>query len=496
MLRAYATDPEMRINLGIRRRLAPLLGNDRRKIELLNALLFSLPGTPVIYYGDEIGMGDNVYLGDRNGVRTPMQWSADRNAGFSVGQPAPPLHAADHRAGLPLRERQRGDASGQPGLAAVVDAPADRPAQAPPRARARHHRVPRTGEPPRAGVRPRRLTAGEQTLLCVANLSRLAQQVELDLRQFAGSVPVEVFGQNRFAPIGDRPYPLTLAPYGFFWFALDAGPVARSGRWARPRSGPPPGSLDRRAAASGVARAHDRALAARAPLVRRQGRHGPRRHDRRRDPPRRRRSRWSIVRTSFTEGDDHRYAVPLLHTTRGAGPRDRPERPGALVALLDDGGHRRRHGRARGRRHRRRRGAASPRPGKGRRAVGHRPPPAHRADQLADDPRDVHPLGVEQSNSSVLARGAGDRQADPPAQPGREPRRHAAHPPAAQRLRARAGRGRHARRRARRRRRGQRRRRPRRHRQRGRPLGVEPGPPDPRGRAPRVRARSRRPTTP
>ena len=94
MLRAYARDDEMRINLGIRRRLAPLLGNDRRKIELLNALLFSLPGTPVVYYGDEIGMGDNVYLGDRDGVRTPMQWTADRNAGFSTANP--------HRLYLPL----------------------------------------------------------------------------------------------------------------------------------------------------------------------------------------------------------------------------------------------------------------------------------------------------------------------------------------------------------------------------------------------------------
>ena len=153
MLRAYATDIEMRINLGIRRRLAPLLGNDRRKIELLNALLFSLPGTPVIYYGDEIGMGDNVYLGDRNGVRTPMQWSPDRNGGFSVGQPAQAVPAADHRAGVPLRERQRREPAGELVLAAVLDAPADRPAQAPSGARSRPHRVPRAGEPPRHRVR-------------------------------------------------------------------------------------------------------------------------------------------------------------------------------------------------------------------------------------------------------------------------------------------------------------------------------------------------------
>ena len=105
MYRVYANDPQARINLGIRRRLAPLLGNNRQRIELMNALLFSLPGTPVLYYGDEIGMGDNIYLGDRNGVRTPMQWSADRNAGFSRGQPAEALPAGHHRPGVPLRER-------------------------------------------------------------------------------------------------------------------------------------------------------------------------------------------------------------------------------------------------------------------------------------------------------------------------------------------------------------------------------------------------------
>ena len=109
MYRAYASDPQMRINLGIRRRLAPLLGNDRRKIELMNALLFSLPGTPVIYYGDEIGMGDNVYLGDRDGVRTPMQWTPDRNAGFCTANPQQAVPAGDHRPGVPLRDGQRRD---------------------------------------------------------------------------------------------------------------------------------------------------------------------------------------------------------------------------------------------------------------------------------------------------------------------------------------------------------------------------------------------------
>ena len=114
MYRVYAHDPQARINLGIRRRLAPLLGNDRRRIELMNGLLFSLPGTPVLYYGDEIGMGDNIYLGDRNGVRTPMQWSADRNAGFSRGQPAAAVPAGHHRPRVPLRGGQRRGAAEQP----------------------------------------------------------------------------------------------------------------------------------------------------------------------------------------------------------------------------------------------------------------------------------------------------------------------------------------------------------------------------------------------
>ena len=113
MYRVYARDPQARINLGIRRRLAPLLGNNRRRIELMNGLLFSLPGTPVIYYGDEIGMGDNIYLGDRNGVRTPMQWSADRNAGFSRANPQRLYLPVDHRSGVPLRGGQRRDAAEQ-----------------------------------------------------------------------------------------------------------------------------------------------------------------------------------------------------------------------------------------------------------------------------------------------------------------------------------------------------------------------------------------------
>ena len=134
----YANDPRARINLGIRRRLAPLMDNDRRKIELMNSLLLSFPGTPIIYYGDEIGMGDNIYLGDRNGVRTPMQWTPDRNGGFSRADPAR-LYAADHHGpGLRLRGGQRRGAVAQPVLAAELDQAADRGAQVDAGVRPRH----------------------------------------------------------------------------------------------------------------------------------------------------------------------------------------------------------------------------------------------------------------------------------------------------------------------------------------------------------------------
>ena len=140
MYRAYAQDPRARINLGIRRRLAPLMDNNRRRIELMKVLLFSLPGTPILYYGDEIGMGDNYYLGDRDGVRTPMQWTADRNAGFSTRQPAAALPAGHHRPGVPFHDDQRGEPEPQSLFAAVVHAADHRNAQAIQGLRARQHR--------------------------------------------------------------------------------------------------------------------------------------------------------------------------------------------------------------------------------------------------------------------------------------------------------------------------------------------------------------------
>ena len=213
----YATDPRMRINLGIRRRLAPLLGNDRQKIELLNSLLFSMPGTPVIYYGDEIGMGDNVYLGDRDGVRTPMQWSSDRNGGFSACDPQrlylPPIMDPIYGYSTVNVEAQARSSSSllnwMKRLIAVC----------------KQHSAFGLGTLKFLYPGNRKVLAylrehEQDALLCVANLSRAAQAVELDLSRFKGRVPVELLGRTPFPPIGDLPYLLTLPGYGFYWFVL------------------------------------------------------------------------------------------------------------------------------------------------------------------------------------------------------------------------------------------------------------------------------------
>lgn len=213
----YAHDKGMRLNLGIRRRLAPLLDNDRRRIELMTGMLMSLPGTPVIYYGDEIGMGDNIYLGDRNGVRTPMQWDGGWNAGFSAADPES-LYAAlilNPVYGYPavnverqkrtqhsllswmrrlLQVRESTPIFGRGSIEFLYPA---------------NHRV-------LAYVRQ----LGGETMLAVNNLSASAQAVELDLSRFTGNILVEMFGRNIFPRIGEVPYLLTLGPYQFFWFRL------------------------------------------------------------------------------------------------------------------------------------------------------------------------------------------------------------------------------------------------------------------------------------
>ena len=220
MYAEYANDPRMKLNLGIRRRLAPLLDNGRDEIELLTAILFSLPGSPVLYYGDEIGMGDNIYLGDRDGVRTPMHWTSDRNGGFSRADFAqhyrPPLMDPVHgfqavnveaqlrSPGSLLRWTQRFIAlrKAHPVFGLGTYEPL-RTSNARIFGHVRRH--------------------ADDTILCVHNLARSAQAVELDLSRFTGMTPIEMFGGARFPPIGELPYLLTLAPRGFFWFLLEQG---------------------------------------------------------------------------------------------------------------------------------------------------------------------------------------------------------------------------------------------------------------------------------
>jgi maltose alpha-D-glucosyltransferase/alpha-amylase len=221
MYLAYSADPRMRINIGIRRRLAPLLDNNRRRIELLNSILFSFPGTPILYYGDEIGMGDNIYLGDRNGVRTPMQWSADRNAGFSRAVPAKLYSPVvmDPVWGYEAInvEAQQGDSSSL--LNWMRNLIALR----------KLFRVFGRGalkflNPSNRKVLAYIREADDEIVLCVANLSRFAQPAQLDLAEYEGMVPVEMLGYVEFPAISHQPYAVTLAPYGFLWLELHPSP--------------------------------------------------------------------------------------------------------------------------------------------------------------------------------------------------------------------------------------------------------------------------------
>lgn len=222
MYRIYANDPRARVNSGIRRRLAPLLGNNRKRVELMNGLLLSLPGTPVLYYGDEIGMGDNIYLGDRNGVRTPMQWSPDRNAGFSRANPQklylPVITDPEYHFEAVNVEAQQGNLHSLLWWMKRIIA--------------LRKRFKAFGRGTVEFLKPdnRKVLAfvrryQDECILVVANLSRYAQYVELDLSAFKGMRPVELFGQVSFPPVGDQPYLLTLGPHIFFWFILESQPT-------------------------------------------------------------------------------------------------------------------------------------------------------------------------------------------------------------------------------------------------------------------------------
>jgi maltose alpha-D-glucosyltransferase/alpha-amylase len=232
MYTAYAADPQTRLNLGIRRRLAPLVENSRRRVELLNSMLFSLPGTPVIYYGDEIGMGDNVYLGDRNGVRTPMQWSSDRNGGFSRADTArlfaPPIQDPVYGyQAINVEAQERYPFSQLNFMKRLI-------------AMRKQHRVFGRGSLEFVGCSNRKIFAylrrdERETILCVVNLSRSVQPAELELQAFANQIPIEMTGLTEFPRIEGGPYFLTLGPYSFYWFALQSEPVQRTPRVAATR---------------------------------------------------------------------------------------------------------------------------------------------------------------------------------------------------------------------------------------------------------------------
>ncbi|HEY0786821.1 MAG TPA: maltose alpha-D-glucosyltransferase, partial [Acidobacteriaceae bacterium] len=221
MYLAYSADPRMRINIGIRRRLAPLVDNNRRRIELLNSLLFSFPGTPILYYGDEIGMGDNIYLGDRNGVRTPMQWSGDRNAGFSRASPAKlfspvimdPVWGYE---AINVEAQQSDPSSLLSWMRNMISL-------------RKLFSVFGRGTLSFLAPENRKVLAyvrklDDQVVLCIANLSRFAQPATLDLSEYEGMVPVEMVGYVEFPTITRSPYPVTLGPYGFFWLELQTSP--------------------------------------------------------------------------------------------------------------------------------------------------------------------------------------------------------------------------------------------------------------------------------
>ncbi|MDN5928762.1 MAG: maltose alpha-D-glucosyltransferase [Hyphomicrobiales bacterium] len=228
--RTYAEDSRARINLGIRRRLAPLMQNDRRKIELMNSLLLSMPGTPILYYGDEVGMGDNYYLGDRDGVRTPMQWSSDRNAGFSRADPQQlylpvildPVYGYQ---AINVEGESRDPSSLLNWTRRMIAVRKEHPSFG-------------RGTTLLLYPRNRKVLAyvrqyDGDSILCVVNLSRAAQAVELDLAQWKGAVPVELTGRSAFPPIGDLPYLVTLPAYGFYWFLLAA--EGEAPRWHQPQ---------------------------------------------------------------------------------------------------------------------------------------------------------------------------------------------------------------------------------------------------------------------
>jgi maltose alpha-D-glucosyltransferase/alpha-amylase len=331
----------MRINLGIRRRLAPLLSNHRKRIELLNSLLFSMPGTPVIYYGDEIGMGDNIYVGDRNGVRTPMQWSADRNAGFSRANPQklylpviidPEYHYeavnVEAQQGNPrsllwwmkrlIAMRKRYKALGQGDIHFL--------------------------QPENRKILAFLRAAGEETLLVVANLSRFVQYVELDLSELRERVPVELFGETEFPPVGDSPYFLSLGPHSVYWFAMESPAALRGTVEIRDRDAEPPlvpvaGKWERLLSGKGASKKLEEALPAYLRGRRWFGGKARRIKSARIQEvlPLANTSRAVyilLVNVGYTEGSEETYTVPITYASGDRAAERLQENPRAVLARI------------------------------------------------------------------------------------------------------------------------------------------------------------------
>jgi maltose alpha-D-glucosyltransferase/alpha-amylase len=344
MYRVYAQDPEARINLGIRRRLAPLLGNDRRRMELMNGLLFSLPGAPIIYYGDEIGMGDNFYLGDRNGVRTPMQWSGDRNAGFSRANPQklylPVTVDPEYHYETVNVEAQLGNPHSilwwMKRLIAL---------------RKRHQAFARGDieflHPENRQVLAFTRTYGGETILVVANVSRFVQYAELDLSKYRGMTPVEMFGRNQFPRIGELPYFITIGPHMFYWFTLEpsaaeeaamemaAEPpqlpaVTPNGSWSRLMTGKPRAALESALPAYLSSRRWFRAKARKMQWVRITDVIPIDRGVDKKNP-----DTWLLLcRVSYTRGEQQTYSLPLTVATGEEARRVLTDLPQSVVAKV------------------------------------------------------------------------------------------------------------------------------------------------------------------
>ena len=343
MYRVYAQDKQARVNLGIRRRLAPLLGNNRRRLELMNGLLFSLPGAPIIYYGDEIGMGDNIYLGDRNSVRTPMQWNGDRNAGFSGANPQKlylriNVDPEYHYETVNVETHQNNPHSLLWWMKRLI-------------ALRKRYRAFARGSVEFLYPENRKVLAfvrryQDERIFVVANLSRFVQYVELDMSAFKGMVPVELFGRTAFPPIGELPYFITLGPHAFYWFSLEPARAAREPTPPVPEVSRLPVieiASARNEVFQGAARA---ALEAVFPnYLRRQRWFGGKARpiqsvqiadaiptagsDDELD------ARLVLLRVSYTEGEPETYLVALALVTGDDAERVVGELPGSLIARLE-----------------------------------------------------------------------------------------------------------------------------------------------------------------